>query len=129
MKYLILFFFCLTLSNDSVFKEGSYRAMQNSYCGIAKGALVITNRAPDMFEFKINVSNTGGIGKIEGTARIWDLSHAYANIEIELEDEPSEWTRLKFSVTPDGKWIHVDVENSSWWHGAEVCFDGFYEIP
>jgi len=129
MKYLILLFFTLTLSNNTVFKEGSYMAMQNTYCGISKGNLLISNRAPDVFDFKINVSNSGGIGEIEGTAKIWDQSYAYANVEIELEEEPSEWTSLKFSISPDRKWVHIAVENSTWWHGAEVCFNGFYEIP
>jgi len=125
-KLFFLLFIIFSAQDSTSFKEGFYFPREDGLCYIEKGHLVISKRTKNSFEFYIRVANKGGIGEIEGKADLWDTSYASARIAVDLVEEPDEWTRVEFSITPDRKWIHITTENSTWWHGAQVCFDGFY---
>lgn len=117
---------------DHKFKNATYTVHYNEYCYAETGEMKIFNVTDTRFQFKINVGNSSGAaGGIDGTATIYGPNHGYwqePKVEAYQLEKDFNPAVLNFYLSPDKKYIFLTAESTSYFHGMQVCFDGYYEL-
>ena len=125
--FILIFLFC-ALQVLGQFKDGSYDIIQSS-CGATFGNLKIHNNTDKDFKYSIEVKNAsaGQTGEVEGSAIHYvNKNTAYSTL-VYTDELDTIYSYLYFDISPNEEYIHVHGERTFIYHGASICFDGYYE--